>query len=133
MHALVALISTFAVAAGGAQCGPGSASWAAVALHSTTVFAAPERKALARFGLKNVNGARTVFSVLGCRSDWLRVELPMRPNGATGYVHARDVLLYRLDTRIDVDLSSRRLVLYRGGRAAIETTVAVATPVAPPG
>ena len=131
MHALVALISTFAVAAGGAQCGPGSASWAAVALHSTTVFAAPERKALARFGLKNVNGARTVFSVLGCRSDWLRVELPMRPNGAVGWVRARDVALARVHARIVVDLGARRLRLYHDGRLRITATVAVGSPSTP--
>jgi lipoprotein-anchoring transpeptidase ErfK/SrfK len=131
MHALVALISTFSVAAGGAQCRPASASWAAVALHPTTVFAAPERNALARFGVKNVNGARTVFSVLGCRSDWLRVELPMRPNGAVGWVRARDVALARVHARIVVELGARRLRLYQDGRLRLTATVAVGSPSTP--
>jgi hypothetical protein len=131
MHGLVALISTFAVAAGGAQCRPAKMSWAAVALRPTTAFATPARAPLARFGLKNVNGARTVFSVLGCRSGWLRVELPMRPNGAVGWVRARDVGLARVHARIVVDLGARRLRLYRDGRLRISATVAIGSPSTP--
>jgi lipoprotein-anchoring transpeptidase ErfK/SrfK len=131
MHALVALISTFAVAAGGAQCRPANASWAAVALRPTTAFASPARTPLARFGLKNVNGARTAFSVLGCRGDWLRVELPVRPNGAVGWVRARDVGLARVHARIVVELAARRLRLYRDGRLRIIATVAVGAPSTP--
>ena len=34
----------------------------------------------------------------------------MRPNGSEGYVHADDVRLMRVHTRIIVDLSERELV-----------------------
>jgi lipoprotein-anchoring transpeptidase ErfK/SrfK len=131
VHALVALISTFAVAAGGAQCRPASTSWAAVARRPTIAFAAPARAPIARFGLKNVNGARTVFSVLGCRAGWLRVQLPMRPNGVVGWVRARDVALARVHARIVVDLAARRLRLFRDGRLRITATVAVGAPATP--
>ena len=131
MHALVAVISTFAVAAGGSQCRPATASWAAVALRPTTAFTSPPRDPVARFGLKNVNGARTVFSVLGCRSGWIQVELPMRPNGAVGWVRARDVVLARVHARIVVELAARRLRLYRDGRLRISATVAIGSPSTP--
>jgi hypothetical protein len=50
-----------------------------------------------RFGVRNVNGVTTVFGVVGkevdarCRAAWLRVALPICPNGATGWVRAADV------------------------------------------
>jgi hypothetical protein len=61
---------------------------AAVVVRPTTAYRSPGHAPVQRFGLKNVNGARTVFSVLGervdgrCRARWLHVELPIRPNGA---------------------------------------------------
>jgi lipoprotein-anchoring transpeptidase ErfK/SrfK len=131
VHALVALISTFAIAAGNAGCRPAASSWAAVVVRPTSAFRAPESRPIARFGLKNVNGARTVFSVLGCRPSWLRVELPLRPNGVTGWVPVRDVALARVRTRILVDLSARRLRLYRDGRLRMVATVAVGAPGTP--
>jgi hypothetical protein len=50
-----------------------------------------------RLGVRNVNGVTTVFGVVGkevdarCRAAWLRVALPICPNGATGWVRAADV------------------------------------------
>jgi hypothetical protein len=83
------------------------------------------------FGRTNVNGVRTVFGVLGavrddrCRPRWYRVQLPIRPNGATGYVRARDVKLFRVRTRIEVDLSERRIDFFRGGHRVLRVTAAI--------
>jgi hypothetical protein len=83
------------------------------------------------FGRTNANGVRTVFGVLGavrddrCRARWYRVQLPIRPNGATGYVRARDVELFRVRTRIEVDLSERRVDFLRGGRLVLRVTAAI--------
>jgi lipoprotein-anchoring transpeptidase ErfK/SrfK len=131
VHGVVALISTFAIAAGGAQCRPANASWVAVGMRPTTAFAAPARRPLAHFGLKNVNGARTVFSVLDCRPGWIRVELPIRPNGAVGWVRAGDVAFARVHSRIVVHLAARQLRLYRDGRLRITATVAIGAPATP--
>ena len=89
------------------------------------------------FGKLNVNGVPTVFGVLGarltraCAPKWYRVQLPIRPNGAVGWVRAADVWVGKVDTRITVDLSDRRLTLYRGGRPYLETQVAVGTAATP--
>lgn len=84
---------------------------------------------LGRYDRLNVNGVPTVFGVLGrteCRGGrWLRVQLPSRPNGVLGWVRARDVELVRVRTRIEVDLSARRVTLYRGGRELISATAAI--------
>jgi hypothetical protein len=83
-----------------------------------------------RFGAEDQNGFPTVFGVLGSHGDgcgplWLRVQLPTRPNGSTGWVRASEVSVYPVGTRIVVDLSSRRVLLYRWGELAFSTRVAV--------
>jgi lipoprotein-anchoring transpeptidase ErfK/SrfK len=84
-----------------------------------------------------VNGAANVFGVLGervdaaCRPAWLHVQLPMRPNGATGWVRAADVELGTVNTRVVVDLSERRVRVYRAGRLVLAATAAVGSPATP--
>src|SRR5262249_1485813 len=71
--------------------------------------------------------------VLGrnCKTAWYHVQLPLRPNGVTGYVDARAVTLARIRTRIVVDLSARRLTLVRRGRAVQHAVVAIGSPATP--
>lgn len=91
----------------------------------------PGGTAFARFGLFNINGVPTVFAALDaligarCRAAWYRVQLPMKPNGVTGYVRARDVNLRIVRSRVVVDLSARRVALYQRGRLALVTTSAI--------
>jgi lipoprotein-anchoring transpeptidase ErfK/SrfK len=79
----------------------------------------------------------TVFGVLGevvaagCRPLWYHVELPLRPNGITGYVRAADVAVGRVQTRIVVDLSQRLVTLYRAGRAVLRARSAIGAPATP--
>ena len=114
-------------------CGPGAAknlvtssrSYAADARGFTRVRRAPGGKVFSRFGRLNVNDVPTVFAVLGCKGAWYRVMLPLKPHGQTGYVHARDVRLRPLRTRIVVDLSTRRLTAFSGGRRVLGAKVAI--------
>jgi lipoprotein-anchoring transpeptidase ErfK/SrfK len=71
--------------------------------------------------------------VLGadCKIAWYRVRLPMRPNGSVGYVHADDVRLVKVHTRIAIDLSQRKLVLYREGEPILTAPVAIGAPDTP--
>jgi len=110
---------------------------AAIVIRPTTAYRAPGRRPISRFALKNVNGAPTVFGVLaervdhGCRATWLHVQLPIRPNGATGWVRAADVATARVHTRILVDLSQRRVRLYENGRLALSSLAAIGSPATP--
>jgi lipoprotein-anchoring transpeptidase ErfK/SrfK len=72
-----------------------------------------------------VLGAIAVRAGPGCRSSWYHVQLPVLPNGTTGWIAASAVRLFRVPSRVVVSLSARRLRLYRGGRLAIEAPVAV--------
>jgi hypothetical protein len=132
--------------AGGGHCAPGEqrslsagpVAWVGAPLHSSVdVLRLPGRLPFVRFARVDGNGVAVVFSVLGvrldgsCRPAWLHVELPVRPNMTTGWVRAGDLRLDRVRTRILVDLSSRRLRLFRNGRLLVESTVAVGAPATP--
>ena len=65
------------------------------------------------------------------RGRWLRVLLPVRPNGASGWIRAERVAL-RIDSyRIDVALRTHRLVVRRGGRVVLRTPIGVGRAVTP--
>lgn len=66
---------------------------------------------------------------------WLRVQLPIWPNGQVGWISADDVGLTTAPERIVVDLSERRLVRIRDGDVLTDVAVAIgklSTPT-PPG
>ena len=112
-------------------------SFAAVVRRPTHAFRAPGRRAFAAFGRLNVNQVPTVFSVLGavvtraCKPRWYHVELPIKPNGITGWVRAADVQVTGVNTRIDIDLSARRVTFFRSGRVVLRATAAIGAPATP--
>jgi lipoprotein-anchoring transpeptidase ErfK/SrfK len=113
-------------------------AYAAVVLRKgTRAFRRPARAPFARFGRRNVNGVPTVFGVLAqvvdarCRARWYRVQLPIKPNGVTGFVRAGDVRLATVRTRIHVDLSERRVTLFRDGKRVLHAVAAVGSPDTP--
>ena len=91
----------------------------------------PGGPAFARFGPINANGVPTVFAavnaVMGqrCRAAWYRVLLPLKPNGVSGYVRAREVNLRPVHTRIVVDVSTRRLTVFERGKRVLSAKTAV--------
>ena len=56
---------------------------------------------------------------------WYRAQLPLRPNGAAGYVRADRVRLFTVGTRIEVDLSERRIDFFRDGRRVLRARAAI--------
>jgi lipoprotein-anchoring transpeptidase ErfK/SrfK len=112
-------------------------AYAAVVRRHAAAARRPGGRPFARFGRININGVPTVFGVLGVRQTsacsplWYRVQLPLRPNGTTGWVRASEVALARVRTRVVVDLSARRLTLYRGARRILTARVAVGSPATP--
>lgn len=76
------------------------------------IEAVPSRRPLTR--------ARTVLPVLaraGRHEDWLRVRLPGRPNGHSGWISAKRTRATATEWRLRVALAERRVIVYRGGRA----------------
>ena len=63
---------------------------------------------------------RTVLPVLGQAEgrkggSWLRVRLPGRPNGHAGWISTRRTKRSMTSWQLSLDLSSRRLTVYRSG------------------
>lgn len=115
----------------------GRSAPAAVVVRPTATSPRPGGRATARFGVRNVNGVPTVLGVLGarvgrdCRPTWYRVQLPVKPNEATGWVRAADVRVATVRTRVLVDLSDRRVTLFREGRPVFSTRAAIGSDATP--
>lgn len=112
-------------------------SYAAVALRRLHARPALNQRSATVFETTNVNGVRTVFGVLKervdrrCTTTHYKVQLPVRPNGAVGWVRATDVQLRAVHTRILVDLSQRRVTLFRRGQVLLLTTAVIGAPSTP--
>jgi lipoprotein-anchoring transpeptidase ErfK/SrfK len=110
---------------------------AAIVHSSAVAYRRPGAKPFARFGRVNVNGFPTVFRVLdvvrapNCSARWYRVQLPIKPNGVTGFVRASAVGTGAVRSRVVVDLSAKRLTLYRRGRPVLRAPVAVGSSATP--
>jgi lipoprotein-anchoring transpeptidase ErfK/SrfK len=132
-RALVARAASCGVAA--RPLGTARVSYAAWAPNGATAYRSPRGAAIQRFGSKNVNGAPTVFAVLGsspCGPErWLKVQLPIRPNQITGWVRGRDVRLQRVRARIVIDLSDRLITVSSAGKQVLSAPVALGAPGTP--
>ena len=117
--------------------GTAKVAYAAIVRDRATAHRAPGGARLARFERKNVNGVPTVFSVLAerlgadCEPDWYHVQLPLKPNGVTGWVRAADVDLAPVETRIVVDLSERRVTLFERGKPVLTAPAAIGSSETP--
>jgi lipoprotein-anchoring transpeptidase ErfK/SrfK len=60
------------------------------------------------------SGAPLVFLVQGQRPGWLKVLLPVRPNGSSGWIRAAEVRLSQHNFRIVVRLGAHTITVYRG-------------------
>jgi lipoprotein-anchoring transpeptidase ErfK/SrfK len=79
---------------------------------------------------------RTVLPVLGYRSSgkarsWLRVRLPGRPNGRTGWISANRTRQTSTPWQLRIKLSARRLTVYRGGDVRRQFRVVIGKPSTP--
>jgi lipoprotein-anchoring transpeptidase ErfK/SrfK len=70
-------------------------------------------------------GAPLTFMVLENRSGWLKVQLPIRPNGSSGWVARADVVLSSTPYRLVISMSRHRLDVIRQGRRIARHQVGV--------
>ncbi len=59
------------------------------------------------------------------RGNWAEVMVPVRPNGTRGYVDVSQVDLSEHDYRVELTLSDRRLVVYKGTEVITDTEVVI--------
>ena len=114
------------------------ARWAPV-ITSTAARAAPSAAApvVARLSTRTPEATAHVVLALGSVRDsagraWVRVGLPVLPNGTTGWVPRRALGGYTfVRTRLEIDTSRLTATLRRQGRAVFRARVAVGRASAP--
>jgi len=83
-----------------------------------------------------LTGVRTVLPVLASAIDgkgqaWMRVRLPGRPNGRKGWILAAKTRSRSTAWHVAVDLSKRRVSVYRDGRVERRWQAIVGSPSTP--
>lgn len=76
-------------------------------------------------------GIPRVLLVHSQRRRWVRLYLPTRPDGRTGWVRSRAVRVLTNPYRIVVHLRRHRLVLWRGDRRVLKTSIVGGAPATP--
>ena len=64
-------------------------------------------------------------------AGWLHVELPIRPNGTTGWIPSASAKLTETGYRVAVSLAARTLTVTESGRTVLTVPVAVGKPATP--
>src|SRR5437773_1942765 len=142
-----AVIALLVLAGGGRQgaarsCAPqerglvrGASTFAATVERPASIYRRPGRTAFMHVGVADAYGFATTMQVIervqSCGTRWYRVRVAARPTGATGWISSKAVKTTRLRTRIVIDLSRHRLFLYKRGKLALSTPVAIGKPSTP--
>jgi lipoprotein-anchoring transpeptidase ErfK/SrfK len=72
-----------------------------------------------------------VLGVVERQGDWIEVQLPVRPNGTTGWVALSDVELTTTTRSIVVSLSQRSLRVVDGAQVLMDVPAAIGRPATP--
>jgi lipoprotein-anchoring transpeptidase ErfK/SrfK len=108
-------------------------------LKSHEVFSQPDagasRAGVVR-GRRPITGEQTVLPVVGRatttdETQWLRVLVPGRPNGRKGWIRQEGTVLNTTSWHVLVITSSRRVLVYRGGRRVRSFAAIVGKPSTP--
>ena len=83
-----------------------------------------------------ITGGRTVLPVVGHSTTpdgvrWLRVLVPGRPNGSQGWIARQGTVSSTTSWQLVVRTSSRRVLVYRGGRLVRSLPATVGKPSTP--
>jgi len=77
------------------------------------------------------SGAPLMFVVVEQQPNWLKVLVPIRPNGTTGWVRRQDVSLTSHTYSIVVELGAHRITAFKGTEPFLSEPVGVGTSATP--
>lgn len=111
---------------------PESSLVARATVDSVPIYDSP-RAAKSSKSLRNptMEGMPLIFAVKEQQDGWLKVQLPVRPNEATGWVQASSVKVETVNTHIVVEVEARKLHAFRGTELLMEAPVGVGTAKTP--
>jgi len=100
---------------------------------SIAVYDAPDAPApKQQLSNPTADGVVRVFLVdHGEGTDWLKVDLPVRPNGSTGFIKSSDVDLKEDYWRMLVELGARRITVWNGNDVVHTEPVGVGAAASP--
>jgi lipoprotein-anchoring transpeptidase ErfK/SrfK len=107
---------------------PGGSWIASATVPEVAVYGDPgDEQPLRRLASLDENGTPLVFLVArrDASGPWLPVLLPVRPNGSTGWVRARDVELSQTRYRIEVELAAHRLTVWHDRDLVVDSPIGV--------
>jgi hypothetical protein len=81
-----------------------------------------------RFSNPTSFGDPFTMLVIERRGEWIKVQVPVRPNGTEGWVRASDVDVTTTPYRLELELGQHRLRLYKGDDVVMETEVVIGAP-----
>lgn len=115
---------------------PASASYTAELMYSKTpLYKNPGGKIRGSISNFTHSGQRARLMVLGLKGKdgkiWVKVRLPKRPNTAKAWINSERVSIHKVDYRVVIDRSERRLRLYKGNRLVARRSVVVGKPSTP--
>lgn len=108
-------------------------SYIATLSGATPYRATPSGRAIGTLAATNPFGTPMVLALVGDPdgSGWLHVELPIRPNGSTGWIAASAASLTVTSYKVVVSLAARMLTVTDAGRVVVRTPVAIGAPATP--
>jgi L,D-transpeptidase catalytic domain len=68
-----------------------------------------------------------VLMAVGAAGDFVRVAIPLRPNGTLGWARRSDVTLIQSTFRVEIDLSTNTLTVFDGDKVSLRAPVAAGT------
>lgn len=113
-------------------------TYSAYPLRRAAVYAGPSARSrrVSTLHLETEDGLPELYLVLARKADpagdWIKLRLPQRPNGLTGWVRGRNLGPLRLvRTRLVVERSRLRITLYRNGRRVFRAPLGIGKPSTP--
>jgi hypothetical protein len=111
---------------------PGESIVATATTHSVPIYRSPAaRHPFKRLSNPTSVGAPLVFLVKSRARGWEHVYLPVRPDGATGWIHDRYLSLAWNPYSLQARLGRHELILRKDGRVAARYPAAVGRSVRP--
>lgn len=90
-----------------------SRSVAEASVGSVAALDAPDGAVVSEFANPLPSGAPLTFLIEEIQGEWLRVQLPMRPNGSTGWIRASDASVKALRYSLHVSTAGHTVTLLK--------------------
>ncbi len=109
----------------------GSGALVALVIHRTEMRVAPGGHVVAAVPVRTPFGSPDAMWVRRIHGRWLGVASQLAGNNRVGWIPAADASLSRVEWKLRVSLSARRLTVMQGGRVLQQYRVAVGAPDSP--